>query len=187
MTAGSLSPISVEMSLSSRGKEVKRWATCPHCDFGKSGDPVKWYHTTKEEKQAWEGGRKEQQRGVGIEWVVLPLPLCVSRLVVQHLSDTHSQIAVCVPARCVCVLSHARQVSCLCGGGGERRNGSQIRSTPFTSPSAASSETSISRTYQSQSSVLGRQRDTGHNDNTHSSDNCTVRIWDVSSLNVCRK
>lgn len=28
-----------------------RWATCPHCDFRKSGDPVKWYHATKEEKK----------------------------------------------------------------------------------------------------------------------------------------
>lgn len=75
MTAGSLSPISEENSFSSRGKEVKRWVTCPLCDSGKSGDPVKWYHTSKEEEQ---GGEKEQQRGEGIEWVVLPPPHVVS-------------------------------------------------------------------------------------------------------------
>lgn len=44
----------------SRGKRVRRWATCPLGDSGKSGDPVKWYHTSKEWKQEERSSRSNE-------------------------------------------------------------------------------------------------------------------------------
>lgn len=90
-------------------------------------------------------GWKERQGGVAIEWVVLPPPYVVlpakrnssssGRWKVEHLNDTHT-------------LTHKQQVSppdvCLrcpwqvCVE--EVRDSSQIKSTPFTSPSTASAE-----------------------------------------------
>lgn len=139
MTAGSLRPTTGEISLSSRGKKVKRWATCPLRDSGKSGDPVKWYHTSKEEEQ---GGRRGEKRTVK-EVQRSNEPRChlemwfrrhggkaVCRSVsVEYLSDS------VFPSRCV--LEMCQTGVLFVWRRRERRDDSQIRSAPFTSPSTA--------------------------------------------------